>query len=186
MCTKPQKCVHGRSVLLWPASVHAPKRTVRSPKTLKRLLDVNGQSFEIAQHAVLSNEKRTPTVAEVIREHIDLLIRPSSRTTKTYQTMLDRHPRPKTIHNIHGLISAAMNTAEMLGYIPRNPSRGVQFPGIEKAEDEAMFLNYGEYSLIMGGMGERFKSFTDFLVMTGTRFGEATSSRSSIIVVLNR
>jgi hypothetical protein len=60
---------------------------------LKRLLDANGQSFEIAQHAILSNEKRTPTVAEVIQEHIDLLIRPSSGTTKTYQTMLDLHIR---------------------------------------------------------------------------------------------
>jgi hypothetical protein len=49
--------------------------------TLKRLLDANGQSFEIAQHAILSNAKRTPTVAEVIQEHIDLLIRPSSGTT---------------------------------------------------------------------------------------------------------
>ncbi|WP_307276606.1 hypothetical protein [Arthrobacter sp. W4I7] len=62
-------------------------------ETLKRLLDANGQSFEIAQHAILSNEKRTPTVAEVIQEHIDLLIRPSSGTTKTYQTMLDLHVR---------------------------------------------------------------------------------------------
>jgi hypothetical protein len=34
---------------------------------LKRLLDANGQSFEIAQHAILSHEKRTPTVAEDIR-----------------------------------------------------------------------------------------------------------------------
>jgi hypothetical protein len=32
-------------------------------------------------------------VAEVIQEHIDLLIRPSSGTTKTYQTMLDLHLR---------------------------------------------------------------------------------------------
>ncbi|WP_256583251.1 hypothetical protein, partial [Pseudomonas sp. FW305-25] len=92
-------------------------------------------------------------MAEVIQEHIDLLIRPSSGTTKTYQTMLDLHIRnvighvpvdkldyrliahwvksmmakgkaPKTIHNVHGLISAAMNTAEMLGYITRNPCRG--------------------------------------------------------------
>ena len=31
------------------------------------------------------------TVAEVIQEHIDLLIRPSSGTTKTYRTMLDLH-----------------------------------------------------------------------------------------------
>jgi hypothetical protein len=140
-------------------------------ETLKRLLDANGQSFEVAQHAILSNAKRTPTVAEVLQEHIDLLVRPSRGTTKTYQTMLDRHVRnvighapvdkldyrliahwvksmrakglaPKTIHNVHGLISASMNTAEMLGYIPRNPCRGVQLPAIEKAEDEAMFLTH--------------------------------------------
>jgi hypothetical protein len=52
--------------------------TLVEAETLKRLLDANGQSFEIAQHAILSSEKRTPTVAEVIQEHIDLLIRPSS------------------------------------------------------------------------------------------------------------
>lgn len=37
-----------------------------------------------------------------------------------------------------------MNTAEMLGYITRNPCRGVQLPPIEKAEDEAMFLTHGK------------------------------------------
>ncbi|WP_240684947.1 tyrosine-type recombinase/integrase [Arthrobacter nitrophenolicus] len=167
-------------------------------------MDANRQSFEIAQHSILSTEKRVPTVAEVVQEYIDLLIRPSSGTTKTYQTMLDLHIRniighvpvdkldyrliahwvksmmakgkaPKTIHNVHGLISAAMNTAEMLGYIPRNPCRGVQLPGIEKGEDEAMFLAHAEFNLIMEGMGERYKAFTRFLVMTGTRIGEATA-----------
>ena len=189
--------------------------TLVEAETLKRLLDANGQSFEIAQHAMLTNAKRTPTVAEVIQEHIDLLVRPSSGTTKTYQVMLDRHIRnvighvpvdkldyrllahwvksmaakglaPKTIHNIHGLISAAMNTAEMLGYITRNPCRGVQLPPIEKAEDEAMFLTHAEFSLIMEGMGERYKAFTNFLVMTGTRFGEATALTVADVDLLSR
>ncbi|MFB9715547.1 tyrosine-type recombinase/integrase [Arthrobacter methylotrophus] len=143
-------------------------------------------------------------MAEMIQEHIDLLIRPSSGTTRTDQTMLDLHVRditghipvdkldyrhmnhwvksmmakgrsPKTIHNVHDLISAAMNTAEMLQYIPRNPCRGVQLPGLDLAEDEAMFLTHSEFSLIVEGMGERYKAFTSFLVMTGTRFGEATA-----------
>ncbi|MFC0455436.1 tyrosine-type recombinase/integrase [Arthrobacter liuii] len=189
--------------------------TLAEAETLKRLLDANGQSFEIAQHAILTNEKRPPTVAEVIQEHIDLLIRPSSGTIKTYQTMLDLHIRPvighvpvdkvdyrviahwvksmmakekapKTIHNIHGLISASMNTAEMLGYITRNPCRGVQLPNIEKAEDEAMFLTHAEYRLIMEGMEERYKAFTDFLVMTGTRFGEATALTVADVDLLSK
>ncbi len=29
--------------------------------------------------------------------------------------------------------------------------------------------------MILEGMGERYKAFTEFLVMTGTRFGEATA-----------
>ncbi len=167
-------------MLLW----RDPKS--REAETLKRLFDANGQSFEIAQQAILANQLKVPTAAEVIQEHIDLLIRPSSGTTRTYQTMLDLHVRdvighipvdklnyrhmnhwvksmmakgrsPKTIHNVHGLISAAMNTAEMLQYIPRNPCRGVQLPSLDRAEDEAMFLTHAEFSLIMEGMGERYR-----------------------------
>ncbi|GGI83996.1 hypothetical protein GCM10007175_21540 [Pseudarthrobacter scleromae] len=46
-----------------------------------------------------------------------------------------------------------MNTAEILGYIPWNPCRGVQLPRIEKGEDEAIFLTHAEFSLIVEGMG---------------------------------
>ncbi|MFJ5696025.1 hypothetical protein ACIP9X_19545 [Arthrobacter sp. NPDC093125] len=61
-------------------------------------MDANGQSFEITQHAILSNKKRTPTVVEVVQEHIDLLIRPPSGTTKTNQTLLDLHISDRTGH----------------------------------------------------------------------------------------
>ncbi|MEW9870666.1 tyrosine-type recombinase/integrase [Arthrobacter sp. HS15c] len=184
-------------------------------ETLKRLLDANGQSFEVAQSALLSNEARVPTVAEVVQEHIDLLIRPSSGTTRTYQVMLNLHIRniighipvdkldyrhlnhwakammakgkaPKTIHNVHGLISAAMNTAEQLGYITRNPCRGVQLPRIDKAEDEAMFLTHAEFNMVLEVMGERYKTFTNFLVMTGTRFGEATALKVADVDLLSK
>lgn len=184
-------------------------------ETLKRLLDANGQSFEIAQSALLSNEARVPTVAEVVQEHIDLLIRPSSGTTRTYQVMLNLHIRniighvpvdkldyrhlnhwaksmmakgkaPKTIHNVHGLISAAMSTAEQLGYITRNPCRGVQLPRIDKPEDEAMFLTHSEFNMIVEVMGERYKTFAKFLVMTGTRFGEATALKVADVDLLSK
>lgn len=189
--------------------------TQAEAETLKRLLDANEQSFVIAQQAILSNQARVPTVAEVVQEHIDLLIRPSSGTVRTYQVMLDLHIRnvighipvdkldyrhlhhwaksmmakgksPKTIHNVHGLISAAMNTAEMLRYIPRNPCRGVQLPSIDKAEDEAMFLTHAEYNMILEVMGERYKTFTNFLVMTGTRFGEATALKVADVDLLSK
>lgn len=85
-------------------------------ETLKRLLDANGQSFEIAQSALLSNEARVPTVAEVVQEHIDLLIRPSG-TTRTYQVMLNLH-----IRNIIGHIPGGMRQLCTSGLIERGSS----------------------------------------------------------------
>ncbi|WP_154605299.1 MULTISPECIES: hypothetical protein [Arthrobacter] len=41
-----------------------------------------------------SSRRKVLTVAEVIQEHIDLLVRPASGTLRTYQTMLDLHIKP--------------------------------------------------------------------------------------------
>lgn len=148
---------------------------------------------------MVANQSKSPTVAEVVQEYIDLLVRPSVGTVHTYQTMLKLHiadvlgPIPvdkldyrhltywikamqktgrsaKTIKNIHGLIFSAMETAVRLGYRTDNPCRGVQLPSGEKAEDEARFPTHAEFRLVQECMGERYKAF-----MTGTRFGEATA-----------
>ncbi|WOC62793.1 hypothetical protein RI444_09325 [Paenarthrobacter sp. AT5] len=161
--------------------------TQAEAETLKRLLDANGQNFEIAQHAILENAKRVPTVAEVIQEHIDMLVRPSSGTVKNVpdhagfapahghrrcaggQARLPRHcamgegdvgqgSLTEDHKDVHGLISASMNTAEMLGYIARNPCRGVHLPSVEKAEDEMMFLTHAEFGLIMDCMGRGIRT----------------------------
>ncbi|WP_235423601.1 tyrosine-type recombinase/integrase [Pseudarthrobacter chlorophenolicus] len=49
-----------------------------------------------------------------------------------------------------------------------------------------MFLTHAEFSLIMEGMGERYKAFTNFLVMTGTRFGEATALTVADVDLLSK
>jgi integrase len=144
------------------------------------------------------------TVADVVQEHILLLIRPSRGTVGTYQRILDLHIRDtigeipvrdlgyrdviqwvkrladqgtaaKSIHNMHGLLSGAMKTAERLGYISRNPCRGIPLPQVQQAGDKARFLNHAEYSLLISAMDSGYKAFVQFLVMTGTRFGEATA-----------
>ncbi|PVE19315.1 site-specific integrase [Arthrobacter sp. Bz4] len=189
--------------------------TSTEAETLKRLLDANDQSFAIAQHAMVKNQTKAPSVSAVIQEHIDLLVRPSVGTVHTYQTMLDLHianvighipvdkldyrhltywikamqkkgRSPKTIRNNHGLIFAAMETAIMLGYRTDNPCRGVQLPTGEKAEDEARFLTHSEFGLILECMGERYKAFTEFLVMTGTRFGEATAASVADVDLMSK
>jgi hypothetical protein len=109
---------------MWLASGNASKRTAHRPSWWSgvtprsgssraslstpstRPKRSNGCSMRTASPSKLRSrhsstiQKRVPTVADVIQEHIDLLMRPSSGTVKTYQTMLDLHvktrhrPRP--------------------------------------------------------------------------------------------
>lgn len=195
--------------VLWrdPASKQQQGLTFASnseAETVKRLLDANGQSFAMAQETLLRAKSTVPTVAALIQEHIDLMVRPSSGTIRNYQTMLDLHIRPvlgaipvdeldfrditlwirtmlakgksaKTIRNNQSLIYSSMELAVRLKYRSDNPCRGVQLPSGENVEDETRFLTHSEFAQILAIMPERYKVFTQFLVMTGTRFGEATA-----------
>lgn len=198
-------------------SGHQHRLTVRSEeeaRALAQYISDHGTMPTLAQLPP-SRQGSVPSVADVVQEHIDLLVRPSSGTIGTYQRILDLHVRntvghipadefgyrevmrwikgltvegvaPKSIHNIHGLLSAAMKTAELLGYVSRNPCRGVPLPQIERAEDEALFLTHAEFSLLVEGMHEPYKTFAQFLVMTGARFGEATALKISDIDLLSK
>ncbi|NHW48703.1 site-specific integrase [Paenarthrobacter sp. MSM-2-10-13] len=179
-------------------------RSEEEALALMRSLNDHGQSLIRALRAKQRRTITGPWVSEVVQEHIDLLVRPSSGTIRTYQRMLDLHIQgtigripvkelgyrdvmlwlrtlsnkgmaPKTIHNIHGLLSAALQTAEKLQYIPRNPCRGVRLPPLERSDDTKKFLTHAEYQLVLSSMDEDYKPFISFLVMTGTRFGEATA-----------
>lgn len=183
--------------------------------TVKRLLDANCQSFEMVQEVLLRAKRKVPTVAAVIQEHIDLLVRPSSGTMRTYQTMLDLHIKPvlggipidelnfrditewiramqkkgksaKTIKNNHSLVFSSMEMAVRLKYRSDNPCRGVQLPSGNRVEDDARFLTHAEFGQILALMPERYKDFTQFLVMTGTRFGEATAVTVADVDLLSK
>ncbi len=183
--------------------------------TVKRLMDANCQSFEMAQEVMLRAKRKVQTVAAMIQEHIDLLVRPSSGTMCTYQTMLDLHIKPvlggipidelnfrditeciramqkkgksaKTIKNNHSLVFSSMEMAVRLKYRSDNPYRGVQLPSGDRVEDDACFLTHAEFGQILALMPERYKDFTQFLVMTGTRFGEATAVTVADVDLLSK
>lgn len=173
-------------------------------ETLKRLLETNGNSFEIAQHAIVQSSSTTPTVSAVVTEHIDQLIRPTKQTIHNYRTMLDRHIAdvighipadkvdhkhvthwvralmdkglsPKTIRNVHGLLASAMETGVRYGYRGDNPCRGTALPSVEKVEDDAQFLTAGEFAMVHRQLDDQYKDLAAFLVLTGARYGEATA-----------
>jgi integrase len=184
-------------------------------ETIRRLLDANGQSFEVAQETLLRAKHKVPTVAAVIQEHINLMVRPASGTIRTYQTMLNLHINPaigaipideldfrditswirtmqkngktaKTIRNNHSLIYSSMEMAVRSKYRPDNPCRGVQLPSADRAEDDARFLTHAEFGQVLNHMPDRYKNFTQFLVMTGTRFGEATAVTVADVDLLSK
>ena len=61
--------------------------------SLLRSLNDNGQMQEPPPPADHLGTSGVPNVAEVVQEHIDLLVRPSPGTIRTYQRILDVHIR---------------------------------------------------------------------------------------------
>lgn len=81
----------------------------------------------------------------------------------------------KTIANHHGLLSAAMNTALLLGYRADNPCKGIKLPKSAHTEDVIRFITPQEWAVIMENMDPHFRPLFKLLVGTGLRFGEATA-----------
>lgn len=173
---------------------------------MRNLLEANGHSYRIAEAAIDAASQRSRTVADVVQEHIDLLIKPGPQTIHNYRAMLDHHIKdslgaaavssidyrhitewiralqkkklsPKTIRNIHGLLSASMETAVRLKYRPDNPCRGVDLPASQHRGNKMTVLTYAEFKILRDAMSERYRPFLLFLAVTGARFGEATAVR---------
>jgi len=145
-----------------------------------------------------------PTVTVLVREHIDLLtgIGPNARasygrylvhhigpllgaqpvTAVGYREvagfirgLLAKGLSPKTIANIHGLLSASMTTAVKLGYRGDNPCVGVSLPKSQLTHDEMTVLTRDEFALLLSKVAPFYQPLVLTLVATGLRFGEATA-----------
>ena len=178
--------------------------TVAEAELFKAALELNSNSYNIAEAVVYAHTQNARTVSQVLTEHVDLLVKPTSQTIRNYRNMIndhisphiggvavtaldirhltswvramqDKQLAPKTIRNVHGLISAGMETAIRLGYRPDNPCRGVALPTTEHAEDKEQFLTWDEWELLYRNLNPLWQPLALFLVMSGARFGEATA-----------
>jgi integrase len=82
---------------------------------------------------------------------------------------------PKTIANVHGLLSAAMTTAVRLGYRADNPCVGVVLPKSVATRDEMTVLTRDEFALLLSKVSGFYQPLVLTLVATGLRWGEATA-----------
>jgi integrase len=173
---------------------------------MRRVIEANGGDLNAALGVVAATKRRVPSVSAVVGEHIDLLTGVSPGQVTRYRAQLRDHLSdrlgdqpidavglrdiaawlhrmqekglaPKTIANLHGLLSASMKTAIRLGYRADNPCHGVRLPKGERVEDEMCLLSTAEVSLILAQMNERYRPLVRFLVGTGLRWGEATALR---------
>ena len=70
---------------------YGPGEAKRKAQELKDFLDANGNSFKLAAKAKVRKDSTAPTVAEVVRRHIDLLRRPQPGTIDKYRRMAAAH-----------------------------------------------------------------------------------------------
>ena len=176
----------------------------RQAEQTVKLLDANGQRLSLAVEVANAIRQGGPTVSEVVAEHIDLLNRVGEDTRSGYRLRTRDHidPHlgalpvkaltwqivtrwvrelqekglaPKSIANVHGLLSAAMNTAVRLGYRADNPCVAVRLPRSQRAGEDMVVLEPHELDLILDNIAEHYRPFIVAMVGTGMRFGEITA-----------
>lgn len=168
-----------------------------------RLLDANGQSFEMASAVLASAKLDGPTLYEMMQLHIDQLVGVGDYQLGRYRAARKQYFRnglgsmrvkgieykdvnrwvqgmeasglsPKTISNHHGLLSATFTTAVRDRIIDHNPSVGIRLPKAKHVKDDAQ-PSAGDWRLIRAALDEFYVPFFDFMVGTGLRFGESTA-----------
>jgi integrase len=105
----------------------------------------------------------------------DVLVPDVDRTVlaRWVSTMRDDGLSPKTIKNVHGLLSAVMATAVRDGMADANPCVGMRLPRSDPSE--LRFLTPEEFMAVREHIAPTYLPLTDFLAGTGCRFGEASA-----------
>ncbi|KGM17530.1 tyrosine-type recombinase/integrase [Actinotalea fermentans] len=176
----------------------------RDARVARELIEAAGGRADEAARIAEAVRKPGPTVEAAITEHIDLLTGVGADTRSHYRGQLRSHIAPalgalpvsavtyrhvagwvramtekglspKTIANVHGLLSAAMTTAVRLGYRADNPCVGVELPKSVATRDEMTVLTRDEFGLLLSKVSAHYQPLVLTLVATGLRWGEATA-----------
>lgn len=178
--------------------------TERDATVARKLIEAAGGRAVEAARIAEAVRSVGPTLSEAVGEHIDLLTAVGPDTRSHYRNQLKTHISPllgalpvssltyrhmagwvqdmskkglapKTIANVHGLLSASMSTAVRLGYRPDNPCAGVELPKSQATTDEMTVLTREEFSLLLAHVSPHYQALVLTLVATGLRWGEATA-----------
>jgi integrase len=173
----------------------------KGAKAWKKQLDALGAHAALA---LFNRGQVSPlTVGEYLERHINRLTGVTDGTIRGYRALVKNHMEPiahiplelldrdavahwvnqlakekssgKTIANIHGLLSGALNSAVSDKLISDNPCRGMRLPRTDHENTEMIFLTREEFEDLFSRIPVHYQPFILTLVGTGMRFGEATA-----------
>ncbi|KGM09735.1 tyrosine-type recombinase/integrase [Cellulomonas bogoriensis] len=173
----------------------------RDARVARELIEAAGGRADEAARIAEAVRKPGPTVEAAITEHIGLLTGVGADTRLHYlgqlrahiapglgslpvsamayrhvagwvRAMTEKGLSPKTVANVHGLLSAAMTTAVRLGYRADNPCVGVELPKSVATRDEMAVLTRDEFRLLLPKESPHYQPLVFILVATGLRWGE--------------
>lgn len=82
---------------------------------------------------------------------------------------------PKTLRNIHALLSAGLERAVREELIPANPAKGVRLPAPDHHRVEMVTLTGNEITQLYSAFPTRWQPLVATMAGTGMRFGEVTA-----------
>lgn len=186
-------------------SLTAPSRP--AAETLKAIVEENGGnvSREDVGRLVANDPRTGPSVQDWVHTYADSLSAVEPKTVADYHRQADtymstltmplaalerpdvrawvnrlsRTAAPKTIANVHGLLSAAMAEAVAQRRRADNPCSGTRLPRRDSHTDdgEQTFLTPAEYDAIDALLPEAYRALPRVTVRTGMRWSEVTALR---------
>ena len=140
---------------------------------------------EWAERAILSrpkaNDRTRGAYLRQITTHLPAELRAAPLDTITREQLgawvidLAERRKPKTVRNVHGLVSSVLNDAVDAGLIGRNVSKGLIASLPSAQHEEPVFLTPDEFAALLAAVPPHYRTFVLFFARTGTRFGEATA-----------
>ena len=112
-------------------------------------------------------------LAALTREHVAQWIKGMQQPDAKGWT-----PSAKTITNKHGFLAGALNAAVALKHIPANPCTGMGMPSDDDPR-EIVFLSGDQFAHLHSSVTPFWQPMVEFLVVSGTRWGEAAALRPS-------
>lgn len=172
--------------------------------TFAKRLDALGPQGAIDRLLEAAQDRDIPTLNQLAGDHIEHLTGIEPGTRKTYERLWARTWAPrlghlqahhvttdaikkavndlgqtyarKSLQNQRGLLAGVLDRGVDLGYLPKNPAKGVRLPRGQEAERvEMRIITPEEFAGVVDLVPEHYRGFLRFLYGTGCRWGEAVA-----------